>query len=94
MHGRNIKIYSSKKVEECKKICLATPNCKAFEFGVQHGGAVERESGQCRPQSSADYEGCDGAYNNLDLYIPQKCTGKSDKYVNYPMDLENLRKIL
>jgi hypothetical protein len=75
--GHNIHIHSNKTVEECKEICAADPQCKSFEYGVPHGGAETYiKTRDCRPQSSADSTGCDGAYYNSDLYIRQECSDK------------------
>jgi len=47
------------------------PTCVAFEFGVPHGGSAgyALQPGDCQPQSSATYSGCDGFKANMDLYI-------------------------
>ena len=73
--GHNIHKYTGKTVDECAKICNETPNCKAFEFGVPYGGSLgSYKSGDCQPQSSANYANCDGQHHNLDLYVQQGIT--------------------
>merc|ERR1711977_99359 len=81
VNGNNIKKYESKTVDECKSICDEMPACLAFEFGVAYGGSGRYRPGDCQPQSSAHYqgcdfffcigplEGCDGGHHNLDLYV-------------------------
>ena len=67
--GHNIVKFTGKTVEQCKEICSAMSNCDAFEFGVAYGGAGGYQAGDCQPQSSANRDGCDGSYHNLDLYV-------------------------
>jgi len=70
--GHNIHKYTQRTVDQCAIICDANPECLAFEYGVSHGGGSSvYDAGDCQPQSSADYQGCDGAYHNLDLYVKQ-----------------------
>ena len=45
------------------------PNCVAFEFGVDYGGAGAYNPGDCQPNDSVDHTGCNGCVQNLDLYI-------------------------
>ena len=72
-----MKMYHDKSVEECKELCVNNPKCKAIEYGVSHGGAgTTYKPRDCDLQSGSDkskIKGCDGARNNLDLYVPRDC---------------------
>ena len=70
----NIETLKGKTVEECEEVCKNNPDCKAFEYGVNHGGGSDYyDPGDCVPQSSAILNGCDGQYWNMDLYLPIEC---------------------
>ena len=74
--GSNLQGFSGKTVEECKEVCDKHADCLAFEFGVAHGGSSPtNKPGDCRPKSSADACGCDGAHFNTDLYIKKQANG-------------------
>jgi hypothetical protein len=61
---------TNKTVEECKVICDADDGCKAFEYGVSHGGSKgSYQPGDCQPQSTASGIDTSGADYNLDLYV-------------------------
>lgn len=68
--GANILMRQDMSVDECAEQCEQHPDCVAFEYGVNHGGEMYKPR-DCQLQSSAAYEGCDGARYNLDLYIKQ-----------------------
>ena len=36
--GHSIQLFQDVSVAECKSLCLQTPGCAAFEYGVQYGG--------------------------------------------------------
>ena len=66
----NIVKYEDKSISECMSLCSARLDCLAFEYGVNHGGSGSiYKQKDCQLQSSADKSGCDGVYNNLDLYV-------------------------
>jgi len=68
----NIQLYKDKSVDECAMLCNDDAECRAFEYGVDHGGSGWRyKPGDCQTQSSADFTRCDGKENNLDLYIKE-----------------------
>jgi len=74
VNGNNLQLYRDKSAHECAKLCNDNPNCQAFEYGVDHGGSGQTyKPRDCQTQSSAEFAGCDGTQNNLDLYI--KTTG-------------------
>ena len=66
--GHNIKVYNDKSVVECSHICDVTANCAGFEYGVSYGGGGGIKPRECRPQSSSNTAGCDGAYWDCDFY--------------------------
>lgn len=68
--GANIVLHKDTSVDDCAQHCEQHPECVAFEYGVNHGGSGY-EPRDCQLQSSAAYQGCDGARYNLDLYIKQ-----------------------
>lgn len=69
VNRNDIELYSSKSVTECAEICSADPQCRGFEYGVDHGGqGIRYSSGDCQPQSSSDTTDCDGLYWNVDFY--------------------------
>ena len=68
--GHNIILHKSKTVGQCEALCEAEPRCKAFEYGVAHGGSnTGYKPSDCQLQDSANTAGCSGAHYNLDLYI-------------------------
>ena len=68
--GQNIRNIPDQTIDECKELCNAEPTCKAFEYGVSHGGRNKRfKPRDCHLQSGNNPVGCDGIYWNLDLYI-------------------------
>ena len=70
VHGHNIILRASKTVAQCEALCEAEPRCKAFEYGVAHGGAYTGyKPSDCQLQDSENGATCSGAYHNLDLYI-------------------------
>jgi len=71
IHGENIILHPGKTISECSDLCDQHPDCKAFEYGVDHDGSGSYDEMDCQLQSLAeDPEGdCDGQYYNLDLYI-------------------------
>ena len=81
VNGANIApgVIPGKTVAECSALCDANRNCKAFEYGTDYGGQGRYKTGDCQLQSSADSTGCNGAYHNLDLYVPNKKNGFSNK---------------
>ena len=74
VNGANIApgVIPGKTVAECSALCDANRNCKAFEYGTDYGGQGRYKTGDCQLQSSADSTGCNGAYHNLDLYVPKE----------------------
>jgi len=72
VNGHNIVKHTGKSLAQCEHICDGMPNCAAFEFGVSHGGSGGYQPGDCQPQSSASYAGCDGGRHNVDLYIKKE----------------------
>eukprot|EP00662_Eupelagonemidae_sp_cell21_P058050 gene58050-biopygen40803 len=81
VQGHNIQKYAERTVDECVALCDVNPACVAFEYGVDHGGNLSIEEysvdkyrpGDCQPQSSMNYQRCDGAHYNLDLYVKSGC---------------------
>merc|ERR1719410_1626609 len=70
VNGNNIIKYADKSISECEDYCDADTNCLAFEYGVAYGGSSgSYKPRDCQLQSSANYNGCNGANWNLDLYI-------------------------
>ena len=65
--------YKDKTIRECSDLCDQSPDCLAFEYGVDHQGtATDRyDERDCNLQNLAmDPEGdCDGQHYNLDLYV-------------------------
>lgn len=73
VNGYNIKKYPGSTVKQCEKLCTEYgAGCKGFEFGVPYGGGGVYKAGDCQLQSSANMQGCNGAYHNLDMYVKQK----------------------
>ena len=74
--GENIILFRAsgsepKTIEQCGQACDADSRCKAFEYGVAHGGAsTNYKPGDCQLQSSDNMGTCDGGAYNFDLYIP------------------------
>ena len=60
---------ASQTVQECAVWCESVSTCRAFEFGVAHGGAGGYNPGDCELQGALPDGGCDGGHHNLDLYI-------------------------
>ena len=83
--------YANKSISECKTLCSARLDCLSFEYGVHHGGRGSLyKPKDCNLQSSADKSGCNGRYNNLDLYVK---LGKLSKYINISLGvLHNIGK--
>jgi len=74
VNAGNMIRYRGKTIDECKKLCLDNPACKAIEYGVAHGGTNKvYNAGDCQLNNKAVAKGCDGQLYNLDLYIPKKC---------------------
>ena len=74
MSSHNIKRYRGTTVDECKKLCADHPECKSFEYGVNHGGSrTTYKAGDCQLNSGTNAKNCDGVDNNLDLYIQISC---------------------
>jgi len=71
VNGHNIVKYPNKSVAQCAQLCHNRADCKAFEYGVAHGGSGGYKPRDCQLQSSANFNGCNGAHHNLDLYIKQ-----------------------
>ena len=80
VNGRNIIKYANKSVDECKALCslnefktsegeLIKRDCVAFEYGVDYGGEGAYKPRDCQPSDGSDRTGCDGPYQNLDLYV-------------------------
>ena len=68
--GHNLIKYPDKSIAECKDLCSARLDCKAFEYGVHYGGRGDYRPKDCNLQDSAKSDpGCDGSYHNLDLYV-------------------------
>jgi len=78
IHGENIILHPGKTISECSDLCDQHPDCKAFEYGVDHDGSGSYDEMDCQLQSLAeDPEGdCDGQYYNLDLYIQKTNHGR------------------
>ena len=75
VNSHNIKRYRGKSVHQCKELCAKNSDCKAFEYGVSHGGSKKHyRTGDCQLNSGSNSAGCDGVANNLDLYIQISCT--------------------
>jgi len=75
VNAHNIKRYRGKSVHQCKELCAKNSDCKAFEYGVSHGGSKKHyRTGDCQLNSGSNSAGCDGVANNLDLYIQISCT--------------------
>lgn len=69
VNGHNLVRWPGKSVDECAELCEARSDCRAFEYGVNHGGSSRNyRPKDCSLQSSSNSAGCDGGYNNLDLY--------------------------
>ena len=74
VNAHNIVRYRGKTIDECKQLCAENSECKAFEYGVNHGGAKKTyKAGDCQLNSGSNSKGCDGVKNNLDLYIQISC---------------------
>lgn len=69
VNGANIVLYHEKTVSQCEELCDADARCKAFEFGVMHGGNGKYRPGDCQLQSSSVWHNCNGGHHNLELYI-------------------------
>jgi len=67
--GHNLLKKSNTELGECKKLCDQRHECKAFEYGVDYNGKGDAREGDCRLQSRSDPTGCNGTYENYDLYI-------------------------
>ena len=66
--GNNIIKFIDFTKEECAEACNSVMECKGFEYGVNHGGGgTSYNPRDCQLQSSADMDGCNGAYHNLDF---------------------------
>jgi len=76
--NHNIRKYTEKTRHECSFICDVDPDCRAFEFGVNHGGAPY-QPGDCIPNDSAELTGCDGASVNLNLFTKNEAFGYDHK---------------
>jgi hypothetical protein len=76
-HNINNLKYSGKSLDECQRLCDATPNCVSLEYGVAYGGSGAFLPGDCMLNDASDPEGCDGADQNLDLYVKAACTSAS-----------------
>ena len=73
MNGNNIIKYEDYTREQCADACNADEECEGFEYGVNHGGsATDYNPRDCQLQSSADMDGCDGAYHNLDFCVKNR----------------------
>ena len=73
VNGNNIIKYEDYTREQCADACNADEECKGFEYGVNHGGsATDYNPRDCQLQSSADMDGCDGAYHNLDFCVKNR----------------------
>jgi len=74
VNAHNIVRYRDKTVDECKALCKAHPDCKAFEYGVNHGGSRKvYRAGDCQLNTGSFAKNCDGKDNNLDLYVKIGC---------------------
>merc|ERR1719412_208155 len=73
--GHNIVKYPNQSVAQCAQLCHNRADCKAFEYGVAHGGSGGYKPRDCQLQSSANFNGCNGAQYNLDLYIKEEADG-------------------
>ena len=59
VHGHNIILHKSKTVGQCEALCEAEPRCRAFEYGVAHGGPnMGYKPSDCQLQDSANTAGC------------------------------------
>ena len=65
----NIRKYTDKTISQCKTLCSMNEKCLSFEYGVAYGGGGGFRPKDCQLQDSADRDGCDGSYHNLDLYV-------------------------
>jgi hypothetical protein len=72
-HNINHLKYSGKTLDECQRLCDATPNCVSLEYGVAYGGSGAFSPGDCMLNDASDPEGCDGHEQNLDLYVKAPC---------------------
>lgn len=78
--------WRGKTVDECKKLCLGYPTCKAFEFGKAHGGSdTSYLEGDCQLNSRSNPKKCDGQKKNLDLYIKLDCATAAKPSASSPM---------
>jgi hypothetical protein len=95
--GQNLILYKRTSIETCKNRCDEREDCKAFEYGVSHGGSDDYyQAGDCQLQSSADYVGCDGFHYNLDLYAKESALGdqfSTDTYQKFPKGCVNGQNI-
>jgi len=69
--GNNIKKHSNKTLKQCEEICNRTNGCKGFEYFVASGQrSVSNiyKPGDCQPQSSANMEGCDYKYYQVQFW--------------------------
>eukprot|EP00427_Karlodinium_veneficum_P062884 CAMPEP_0169327470 /NCGR_PEP_ID=MMETSP1017-20121227/12069_1 /TAXON_ID=342587 /ORGANISM="Karlodinium micrum, Strain CCMP2283" /LENGTH=1703 /DNA_ID=CAMNT_0009422279 /DNA_START=313 /DNA_END=5422 /DNA_ORIENTATION=+ len=68
--GHNLgQLLSGKSVEECAALCEADARCVAFESGFDYGGSGASVEGDCQMKTTCNTAGCDGAHENLDVYI-------------------------
>ena len=73
VNGNNIIKYEDYTRDQCADACNADEECEGFEYGVNHGGsATDYNPRDCQLQSSADMDGCDGAYHNLDFCVKNR----------------------
>ena len=63
----NIILFHDFSVQECADLCDSNSQCLGFEYGMNYGGS-RYNARDCQPQSSADYQVCNGTTYNLDFY--------------------------
>jgi hypothetical protein len=71
IHQYNINTHKDSTVEGCMALCAAEPTCKAFEFGVDYGGAAldKKDAGDCILNSATAPIDDKCESQNLDLYV-------------------------
>ena len=70
VNGKDLVLHKEKSLAKCSFLCSLRTDCLSFEYGVAHGGGtLKYKENDCILQSGTVQLGCNGAYNNLDLYV-------------------------
>lgn len=76
--GSILEGFVGKTVEECAALCEQAHQCVAFEYGVWYGGTnTDFPPRHCGLRDRVEREKCDGALQNVDLYIRQETALRS-----------------